>query len=184
MNTTTPSERRKADPVSLSAALSAGKKVPPDAFNVLMQDHREVMGLFQSYDLTTDTRERRDIVARICMDLKVHMQFEEELFYEAARDVLDDEDLVDEAVDEHDEAKSIMERLEGRTKVDAAFTRDVHALKAAIEQHVTVEETELFPRLKQASLDSMVLGAPLLVRRAELFAELTGKPLPNAVIRQ
>ncbi len=178
MSTIVRSERPKADPISLPAVISAGKKVPPDAFNLLMQDHREVLELFRCYDLTTDPKARRAIAARICMDLKVHMEFEEELFYEAARDVLDDEDLVEDAEEEHDEAKAIVERLEERTTVDAAFTRDVHALKAAIEQHVVVEETELFPRLRKASLDSVALGALMLVRRAELFAELAGKPLP------
>lgn len=176
------------DPVSLSDALSAGKKIPPQALHLLMQDHREVLGLFAAFEAAPDPAIKLKLARRICMDLKVHMQFEEELFYTAAGDALeeagqetDSEELIDDALDDHEDAKDLIAHLDTMTAVDEAFIDLVSALRAAIEQHVTVEETELFPKVRQTALDLYGLGGPMVIRRAELFSTCTGKPLPRSV---
>ncbi|HKU97703.1 MAG TPA: hemerythrin domain-containing protein [Vineibacter sp.] len=167
-----------SDPRTLAEALRAGKKVGPDAINLLIQDHREVMTLFEAYDEETDSAVKLALARRICMDLRVHMAFEEELFYTASRQVVDEEEIVDDAYDEHDEAKSLISKIEERTSADATLTRNIRALRTAIEQHVTIEETDLFPKVRASALDLWDLGVPMVVRRAELFAEETVKPLP------
>jgi hypothetical protein len=179
MSNTVTTEPAFADPVDLASALRAGKKIGPDATELLKQDHREALGLFAAYDRTRDASARLALVARICMALKAHMRLEEELFYPAVRDASDDDELIDDAIGEHDEAKSLVVRLEGRTDSDARLTRDVHALKAAVEQHVVVEEADILLRAKETVLDRLDLGRQMAVRRTELFAELTGKPLPQ-----
>ncbi|HYM47303.1 MAG TPA: hemerythrin domain-containing protein [Burkholderiaceae bacterium] len=51
------------------------------------------------------------LAATICAELTVHTQVEEEIFYPASREVLDEEDLVDEAIVEHASAKDLIAQL-------------------------------------------------------------------------
>src|SRR4051795_11924733 len=47
-------DRGVSEPIALGAALVAGKKVPPDATQLLMMDHRTVLGWFRWYEQAED----------------------------------------------------------------------------------------------------------------------------------
>ncbi len=49
----------------------------------------------------------------ICQALTVHAQIEEEIFYPAVREALDDAALIDEALEEHAEAKALIAEIQG-----------------------------------------------------------------------
>src|SRR5690606_7716857 len=85
-------DRGMGEPISLGAALASGKKTPPDVLNLLMEDHRVVLGWFAWYEEASDPQLRRKITDKICTALRAHMAAEEEIFYpEAARVTGDDE---------------------------------------------------------------------------------------------
>jgi hemerythrin superfamily protein len=88
-----------------------------NAVQLLKQDHQEVAALFEDFKEAQDG-EKSDIAEQICQMLTVHAQIEEELFYPAARDALDeqDEDLVDEA--------AVEEQGQNKRAPRAAPTRD------------------------------------------------------------
>jgi hypothetical protein len=102
------------DPISLDAAMRAGKKIPPDAMELLILDHREVMALFNAYEDLRDTAAKALLAKRICMYLKAHMQVEEEIFYPAARVATDDDATADQAAEQHAEAKNLIAEIEAR----------------------------------------------------------------------
>ena len=81
------------------------KKQAPDAIDLLDADHLAVHGLFQSYRELVRTSapalKRRALAEEICMELTIHARLEEELFYPALRESLEDEDLADEGEDQH-----------------------------------------------------------------------------------
>ena len=53
----------------------------------------------------------KEIVDQTCAELEVHARLEEELFYPAAREVLKEADLIDEAEVEHNSAKALIAQL-------------------------------------------------------------------------
>jgi hemerythrin superfamily protein len=82
-----------------------------DAIGMLIADHKRVAGLFADFNrLTEEGRDtaKASVVEEICLELTVHTQLEEQLFYPAARRAIKDEDQLDEAVVEHAAAKQLI----------------------------------------------------------------------------
>ena len=95
---------------------------------------------------------------RACQELTIHAQIEEEIFYPAVRDGIEDDDLMDEAEVGHASAKDLIAQLEamepGNDLYDARFT----VLGEYIDHHVKEEQDEMFPKAKKAKLDLKALG--------------------------
>ena len=147
-----------------------------DAIELLLADHRNVEKLFKQYEKLVEDEasynEKEVLAATICAELTVHTQMEEEIFYPAARDILDDEDLVDEAVVEHASAKDLIEQLSDMSPDDDLYDAKIKVLSELIEHHVEEEEDEMFPKLKKARLDTAALGPQMAERKNQLIEEL------------
>lgn len=146
---------------------------PMDAIRLLRADHDEVRGWFAEFEKTEDDAAKQDLAARICKALKVHTQIEEEIFYPAAYDALDEEgdDLLDEATVEHASAKALIAEIEAMQVGEPLFDAKVKVLGEYIDHHATEEEKEMFPECKDAGMDLKALGEALAARKAELMAE-------------
>lgn len=147
-----------------------------DAIDLLTLDHEEVMQLFADYDeLVLDGADDDDRVAlaeQICDALTAHAIAEEEIFYPAARDALDDGDLVETAIDEHASAHALIAQIRAMDPADDVYDATVRMLQETIEQHVDEEEGELFPRVRESSLDLQSLAEEIEQRKEEVLAEL------------
>jgi hemerythrin-like domain-containing protein len=147
-----------------------------DAVSLLSADHAEVKQLFETYrqlvDENADDEQRGELARKICSMLTVHAEIEEEIFYPAMRDNVDDELTVDEAEVEHASAKELIEQLEGMDPGDALYDAKVIVLGEYVDHHVQEEENELFPQAEKAGIDLDELGAELASRKRELMATL------------
>jgi hemerythrin superfamily protein len=142
------------------------------ALAVLAADHKLVGQLLAEFDELAADRadaEERDALARqICDALTAHATAEEEVFYPAAQAVLDDDDLIDDALCEHDSVRALVEHLRTLDARDERFDALVLMLSRAVAAHVRREEEELFPRVAAATgLDLEALGAQIIRRRDE-----------------
>ena len=158
-----------------STATSTGSP-DTDAIELLTADHRNVEKLFKKYEKLAEDggtyNEREALAATICAELTVHAQVEEEIFYPAARDTLDEEDLVDEAIVEHATANDLIAQLADMSPDDDLYDAKVKVLGELIEHHVEEEEEEMFPKLKKAKLDTASLGPKMVERKQQLIEEL------------
>ena len=158
--------------------MPTAKTASTDAIKLLTEDHKEVKKLFKQYEkLVKDEandEEKQQLAAEICLQLTVHATIEEELFYPAAREVLeDDADLVDEADVEHASAKELIAQIEGASPADDAhYDARVKVLGEYINHHVKEEEDEMFPKVKKGDLDLKALGEELAERKEALLEEL------------
>jgi iron-sulfur cluster repair protein YtfE (RIC family) len=149
-----------------------------DACELLDADHIAVKHLFVEYArqavaLSRETAtERAAIAQRICEELTVHAQIEEEIFYPAVRKAAPDAaELLDEAEKEHAEVKAMVAQIQAMDTADATMDELVAKLAAAVEHHVKEERDELFPKAKAArKLDLMALGGELKERQQALQA--------------
>jgi len=146
-----------------------------DAIEMLTADHRNVEKLFKEYEQLAEGEgtynEKEALAATICAELTVHAQVEEEIFYPAARDILDEEDLVDEALVEHATAKDLIAQLADMSPDDDLYDAKVKVLSELIEHHVEEEEDQMFPKVKKAKLDTAALGLQMQERKLELIEE-------------
>ncbi|MET0988457.1 MAG: hemerythrin domain-containing protein [Steroidobacteraceae bacterium] len=148
-----------------------GSESGSDAVTLLKQDHRQVAELIDQVEEAEDEK-LEGIAARICELLTVHAQIEEELVYPAAREALEDTDLVAEAIVEHASVKELITKIEAMSSDDEEYKATVTVLGEYVKHHVKEEESEMFPQLKETDLDLQVLGQNLAARKAELMEEL------------
>lgn len=145
---------------------------PADAIKLLKDDHKQVKTYFKQYEALEDEAEKRALADTICAELTVHAQIEEEIFYPAVREAIDDDDLLDEAEVEHASAKQLIAEIQAMDVGDRLFDAKVTVLGEYIDHHVEEEETEMFPESRDSDLDLKALGAQLAERKAALMSEL------------
>lgn len=145
-----------------------------DAIALLTQDHKDVKKLFKQYDKMVEEGaeddERQALASQICTMLTVHATIEEEIFYPAARDALEEQDLLDEAEVEHASAKDLIAQIEaGSPSTDDLYDAKVKVLGEYIDHHVKEEEGEMFAQARKSDMDLAALGEELMARKQELL---------------
>jgi len=161
---------------------SKSKSAAKDAITLLKADHRKVEELFDKFE---SARGRKGEIARqICMELTIHTIIEEEIFYPACREAVDDNKL-DEAQVEHDSAKQLVAEIEAGAPGEEFYDAKVKVLSEEIRHHVKEEEKRdgIFAQAKAADLDLKALGEQLAARKAELLAQFKQDGLPTPTTR-
>jgi hypothetical protein len=175
MPTTTPSSSAKSATKRASTAAKpkrAATARDKDAVALLKSDHRAVEKLFSQYETARGEDRKAQLAQQICLELRIHMAIEEEIFYPTSRDFLKDEDIVNEAVVEHQSARELIEQIEGMEPADEMYDAKVTVLQELIEHHVTEEEKEFFPQTQKTEMDMKAIGEQLAQRKEELMDEM------------
>ena len=155
--------------------MATNRTTEQDAIALLAADHKKVKGLFSQFSKLKEDgsdAEKSTLVANICNELKIHTAIEEEIFYPAVRQAIEDSDLMDEALVEHAGAKDLVAQLEGMDATDDLYDAKVTVLGEQINHHVKEEEGDMFPKAKKAKLDTAALGTKLLERKMELMEQM------------
>ena len=145
------------------------------AIDLLKEDHDKVKKAFKEFEKMdrSDIETCRQVVRSVCEDLRVHTALEEEIFYPAVREAIDDEDIMNEAAVEHETAKTLIEQLENMEPDDPNYFATFTVLGEYVMHHVKEEESEMFPQAKKAKeLDLQALGEQMRARKQELTAEV------------
>ncbi len=166
MTTTT----KKTVPATTPKAKST-TPVAKEATALLRADHKLVNGLFSEYEKARSVNKKKELVARICTELSVHAQVEEEIFYPAVKLALKDKELIPEATVEHATLKELIAQVEGVEPDGEMFDAKIKVMSEYVKHHVKEEQNEIFPKAKASNLDLVELGTKLAARKAELLAE-------------
>lgn len=150
------------------------KKQAPDAIDLLDADHLHVHGLLQSYRELVRKRasplQRRALAEEICLELTIHAKVEEEIFYPAMRDALRDEDVLDEAEEQHGSLRELVGQVLATAPQDALYDARVAVLADYVERHVRQEREQVFNRVLASRADLQSLGRAIAARKEELRA--------------
>ena len=125
---------------------------------------------------------RRSSRTRSALELSVHTTIEEELFYPAIKDTVEEE-IYDEAYVEHDGAKALIAEILAGTPDDDFYDAKVKVLSEMIKHHVKEEEQRggMFAQAKDdGDVDLVALGAAMAARKKELAGKMkiAGVPTP------
>lgn len=142
-----------------------------DATSLLRADHKLVSSLFEDFENASSNAVKRKLVNKICLELSVHAQVEEEIFYPAVKQALNDHEMVPEATVEHATLKSLIAQVEGVEPDGEMYDAKVKVLCEYVEHHVKEEQDEMFPKAKASKLDMLALGEKMATRKKELIAE-------------
>ena len=153
-----------------------------DAIMLLKHDHREVEDLFEQFEKAKGQEEKQQIAEEICTELKIHSMIEEEIFYPAFRGKIED-DMIDEAIVEHDGAKVLINDIESGGPDEEFYEAKVKVLQEQIEHHVKEEEQGkegMFAQCRETDVDLKELRDQLMARKQELKQMAESEGLPPA----
>ncbi|MFA9200441.1 MAG: hemerythrin domain-containing protein [Cypionkella sp.] len=154
-----------------------------DAIMLLRADHDEVKALFKQFENAEGREDKQTIAEQICNELKIHTMIEEEIFYPALRGEIEEEDMIDEAIVEHDGAKVLINDIMAGGPDEEFYDAKVKVLQEQIEHHVEEEEQAregMFAQAREADVDLKALLEPMLARKEELTAQAESGGLPPA----
>jgi hemerythrin superfamily protein len=148
-----------------------------DAVDLLDADHKMAQKQFLDYQgLCEDgapSEARQQLALKICQDLTVHTQIEEEIFYPRVQEAIQDDALMEEALSEHAEAKEMIAQIREMAPTDEGFDDTVIQLGKAIMDHVMDEREKMFLQARYSTADLRGMVTELYARKKELQ---TGKP--------
>jgi hemerythrin superfamily protein len=153
---------------------SAKRAARSNAVALLKKDHQNVLAMFRKFDGMVDKENgagKAELVRRICEELKAHTAIEEEIFYPAVREVIDEDLMMDEAIVEHSSAKALIAELEAMQPGEQRYDAKVTVLGEFIRHHVKEEHEEMFPKVRKAKLDLGALGEQMAARKRELSGD-------------
>ena len=156
-----------------------------DAIALLKADHRTVEELFEKFEKATGDGRKQSIAEEICLDLSVHAQIEEEIFYPACEGKVD-EDLLKESYVEHDGAKVLIADIVAGGPDDEFYDAKVKVLSEEIKHHVEEEEKRLeglFAQARKAGLDMDALGQELAARKQQLTEQFKASGIPTPELK-
>jgi hemerythrin-like domain-containing protein len=144
-----------------------------DAIAMLKQDHQEVKELFDKFEETNGSATKSKIVSEALTKLKVHATVEEELFYPAVRQKIEDgeEEIMDEADEEHHVAKVLIAELEKMTGDENHWEAKFTVLAENVRHHIKEEEGKLFKEARKTEIDFDVLGSQMAHLKEKLMEE-------------
>lgn len=146
---------------------------PRRATSLLKKDHAEVKALFSKWEACDDADECAELMEQAILELKVHMQVEEEVFYPAARDDLDDDAILNEAEEEHHVARMLIAEIEHLDSEDEHAEAKFKVLMENVRHHIREEEGEMFPKIEDEEFNKEVVGR-MWARKQELMQEIGG----------
>jgi hemerythrin superfamily protein len=161
---------------------SNGRSKPEDAIALLKADHRKVEELFEAFESAKGSKAKQRIANEVCMELIIHAQIEEEIFYPAVKDAVEEE-VYTEAHVEHDGAKVLIAEILDGNPEDEFYDASVKVLSEMIKHHVHEEEMRdgMFAQARQGDVDLEGLGEQLEQRKMDLMRlyQRNGLPRPK-----
>jgi hemerythrin superfamily protein len=156
---------KKAAAKKTAAKKTAAKKVAKvsrtDAIALLTADHKRVKKMFKQFDKMKEdgaAGDKQALAQQICAELTLHTEVEEQIFYPATREAIDDDDMLNEAEVEHASAKDLIAQIESGDPSDPLWDAKVTVLGEYVDHHVQEEEEEMFKKARKAKMDLEALG--------------------------
>ena len=154
--------------------------------DMLREDHKKVKGLFDEFEQAEDAKAKQRIVETAVMELEVHSKLEEGLVYPAIRAEIDDDDLMDEALEEHHVVHGLIGELKKMKPSDARYDAKFTVLAENVRHHIKEEESEMFPKAEECEMDWDALCSQVVKRKEQLTGKSSAmsKAVPDKAFKK
>lgn len=155
-----------------------------DALQLLKRDHDSLRRHFREFERLAagpcDFEAKAELAGRICSEMSIHADIEDELFYPAVQAVIGRDTLLELDSFDHCGARSLIAQLDEMEPADAGYDAVVATLGVCTVAHMREEEDRMFERVRKARLDTSMLGGLMARRQRALRADVTRVGLPEA----
>ncbi|MBW4561117.1 MAG: hemerythrin domain-containing protein [Mojavia pulchra JT2-VF2] len=145
----------------------------PNIITLLEKEHRQVEKLFAEAE-KANFNQLYECFNEIYRALTLHTRTEELVFYPAMREYPRTAKYIEEAEQEHEEAKIILEEIKSLKPNDSEFKKKITELKKAVKHHVEEEENEIFKSISEYMSEQKLieLGREFRKTKAQLEDEV------------
>src|SRR6266511_423223 len=110
-----------------------------DTIQMIRDDHRRVQTLFRDFEEAPDAQTKKAIFDNIFMELDVHTNIEEEIFYPSVQRQ-GEREIIRHAEEEHGLVKRLLNEMVKMDAKEPSFESKFHVLKDNVQDHVRSEE--------------------------------------------
>ena len=149
-----------------------------EATALLKNDHDTVRRLFQEFAEAGERsyEKKRALFRAIRLELALHARIEEEVFYPALMRIRfqGSREVVREALEEHQLFDGLVAEIDQMEPDDPRYEAKIASLRTRIEQHIALEEGEMFAQARNHLTDERleVLGNRMEALKESLLASL------------
>jgi hemerythrin-like domain-containing protein len=125
-----------------------------DALTFLREDHKSVLGMLEALDGAPSGTGAQSsgldtMVTNLIIAESQHEAVEQQFFWPAVRDALDDGDeLADAAIEQEQEGKKLLQRLEDGSPGDPDYQQALQEFVKAGREHIMYEQDVVWPRFE------------------------------------
>ena len=120
-----------------------------NALDLLTDDHQKVKKLFEQAQQIQDNQQKKEMFDKIDMELAIHADIEETIFYPALEQHDVFKEMVREARQEHENVEQLLLEIEDLATEDTDFSSQIQELEKTVDHHVAEEEGEMFPKIRE-----------------------------------
>ena len=146
----------------------------PNLIEKLKMDHQAIRDLFDRFQ-QADDRARQGIADRALVELEIHSNLEEDLIYPAIRRAVGDDNMINEALEEHHVVSMLGRELRAMQANDERYTAKFKVLNDIVLRHIQQEESRTFPQAEKAQVDWKQLGKEATALRDELTGRIQAR---------
>jgi hemerythrin superfamily protein len=157
------------------------EKLSPTITNIIRMEHSHVLTTFHQYEINESPKKKQALVNSACLDLEIHGQLEEEIFYPAVRTVMQSS-ILEKSVLEHEAMRESIADLRAMEATHVNYDQTFMKLMQDVLHHVADEETVLLPGAERLLEENLYeLGAQMAKRRLQLAAPRAGEIALNSI---
>ncbi|OBK19429.1 hemerythrin domain-containing protein [Mycobacterium asiaticum] len=125
-----------------------------DALTFLRQDHKSVLGLFETLDgapsgTGAEASGLETVVNNLIIAESQHEAIEEQFFWPAVRDAIGDS-IADKAIEQEQAGKKLLQRLEDGKPGDPDYHEALQEFIALGREHIAYEQDVVWPQVEAA----------------------------------
>ncbi len=121
-----------------------------DIYSLIKKDHQEVARLFKQLRDAKGSRETcAQLFTQLREELERHTHVEEQVFYPALQEAEVAQELVEEALDDHQLVAVLLEELATTSQGSSAWDEQIQGLEENVQEHVKAEERHIFDAARQ-----------------------------------
>lgn len=119
-----------------------------DILSLIEVDHQEVKELFKQLETSKDAKKIQKVFEQIYQEMALHAHAEETAFYPAMREFKETAKFLEDAEEEHNSVKILLEQMKSLKPKEAEFETKFTHLKESMLHHIEEEENEIFSAVR------------------------------------
>jgi len=121
-----------------------------DIYSLIIKDHQEIASLFRRLKAAEGFSETSEqLFAQLREEIELHTHAEEQVFYPALQEAEGTQELVEEALDDHELVRDLLDELAASLMGDEAWNEKLEVLEEHVEEHIEEEESDIFDVARQ-----------------------------------